>query len=499
MKRVLSALLCLVTLMSFVNTAALASEGKPVQSLKEVNELNGVWEGSLPVFLDNGTYFNDIVTINIDESASVPVRLKITSLDLQTVYVAPRAYQMYNKVLNFELYDDSWYSVAELKLTAPDTMQGSYSQKKHKMPIEFRKISSTPIEEKNMKTQFLFDGETAEHWLDELKKYQKYESKGKDLSFTYSLNESDKIQPIIDLYGLDKLAEAKSDIEIMQMVMKIVNDNFDHNGNVAITDKTDPLTVIALHNEKGGIECRGLAIILSEMLRACKIEAKPIMCISSKEPAECHVVVHAYSPSLNQWIMIDPTYNLMLKDEFGNYVDLPRLRQALINNEPLHANDEANYNGAPFYMPRYREYMTKNTFRFASAKDFYFGSKIFPNTDVKNDANVEASNIFGNEFGDTTNQLTDEKNPIYMLVPSDYKVPFANSRKEIVTTDADAFWALPERSKEIAAQLAAQKELEAKKKAEEQAALNSQAPENAQQSSAQQSSSSQPEEKSSQK
>ena len=466
MKRVLSAMLCLVTLMSFVNINTLASENKPVQTANQIGELDGVWEGSLPVFLSNGTYFNDVVTININESAAYPVHLKITSLDAQGVYVAPKAYQMYKNVLNFELYDDSWYSVAELKLTGPDLMEGTYSQKKHKMPIEFKRISRTPVDEKNMKTQFLFDGETQSHWLEELKKYPKYEKKGKVIPYSYALNQWDKTLPMINLYGLDKMAEGKTDIEIMQAVMKIVNDNFDHNGDVAITDKTDPLTIIALHNEKGGVECRGLAVILSEMLRTCGIEAKPIMCISSKEPAECHEVVHAYSPSLNQWIMIDPTYNLMLKDKDGNYVDLPRLRQALINGEPLHANDEANYNGAPFYMPRYREYMTKNTFRFASAQDFYFGSKIFPDTDVKGESNVEASDIFGNEFGDAANDLPDAKNPIYMLVPCDYKVPFAYSRKEIITTDAEAFWALPERSKEIAAQ----KELEAKKKAEEEAA-----------------------------
>lgn len=458
MKRIAAALLCLVTLMSFININALASENKPTESISKSGELDGIWEGSLPVFLDNNTYFNDVVTINIKEGAASPVLLKITSMGTQGVYVQPKAYQMYSKVLNFEIYDDSWYSVAELKLTAPDLMQGTYSQKKHKMPIEFRKISSTPLDEKNMKTEFLFDGENESHWISELKKYPKYEKKGKKIPFSYALEQWDKTLPMINLYGLDKVVEGKNDIEIMEAVMDIVNDNFDHNGDVAITEKTDPLTVIALHNEKGGIECRGLAIILSEMLRTCGIEAKPIMCISSKEPAECHVVVHAYSPSLNQWIMIDPTYNLMLKDKDGNYVDLPRLREALINDEPLYANDDANYNNTPFYMPRYREYMTKNTFRFVSAQDFYFGSQIFPNTDVKNEANVEASNIFGSEFGGAAKELPKTKNPLYMLVPCDYKVPFANSRVEIITTDAEAFWELPERSKEIAAKLALEKQ-----------------------------------------
>ena len=467
MKRFLAAVLCIVTLISSLGVSAFAQKEAP--KVLPSDSLDGIWEGSLPAFSNKGTYFNDVVTINIDSSADKPVMLKITSMNETPVYKAPRGYQLFNGKLNFELYDDSWYSVAELELRSPVVMQGSYSQKGHNMPIEFRKVSETPLKPEEMDTEFLFDGETCEHWYNELASHQSYKDTSLTIPYTYELAQWENNVQLINMFHLDEVLEGKNDIQIMQELMKIINENFTHNGSVAITDRTDPLSIIALHNEKGGIECRGLSLLLSEMLRLAKIEAKPIMCISAKEPAECHVVVHAYSPSLNQWIMLDPTYNLMLTDEEGHYLDLPGLRSALINNEVIHANSEANYNSAPFSMARYREYMTKNTFRFANARDFYFGAEVFPKTDVKGEEHGNAEALFGQEAVKPANEVVKKPNPIYMLVPDDYKVPFAYSREEIITSDAEAFWALPERSKEIAEKL--KLEAEAKAKAEAEAAL----------------------------
>ena len=109
----------------------------------------------------------------------------------------------------------------------------------------------------------------------------------------------------------------------------------------------------------------------------------------------------------------------------------------------MFANDEANYNGNPFYIPYYRGYMSKNTFRFASATNFYFGGEKFADTDVKGETTVKSDALFGSEAsGAAANGQTDS-NPFYMLVPNGYKVPYINSRKEKITLDANSFWAVP--------------------------------------------------------
>ena len=96
----------------------------------------------------------------------------------------------------------------------------------------------------------------------------------------------------------------------------------------------------------------------------------------------------------------------MLSDDQGNYINVEALRSILIEGQPLNANPEANYNGKPFDLENYRNYMTKNTFRF------------------------ERPAFCG--------RFISEK---VMLVPEGTNY----SKNTMMTTDWEAFWALPER------------------------------------------------------
>lgn len=119
-----------------------------------------------------------------------------------------------------------------------------------------------------------------------------------------------------------------------------------------------------------------MAILLAEICRAYGIKAKHITCMPYEEPFDdCHVVVHAYSERLCQWIMLDPTNHLYLKDKQGNLLDIPKFRQILLDDEVLNINEQASYNGMPFNLEDYREYMTKNIFRFQGSLNYSFGSE----------------------------------------------------------------------------------------------------------------------------
>ena len=63
--------------------------------------------------------------------------------------------------------------------------------------------------------------------------------------------------------------------------------------------------------------------------------------------------------------MLDPTWRLYLKDKYGKYISLPRLRNLLLADEPIFENASADYNGTGFDKEYHRNYMIKNTFRFA--------------------------------------------------------------------------------------------------------------------------------------
>lgn len=90
-----------------------------------------------------------------------------------------------------------------------------------------------------------------------------------------------------------------------------------------------------------------------------------ITCLPYEDPFEdCHVVVDCLLPS-GKRIMLDPTWRLYLKDKEGNYVSLSHLRELLLADEPIFENQTADYNGTGFAKEYHRNYMIKNTFRFA--------------------------------------------------------------------------------------------------------------------------------------
>lgn len=396
-----------------------------------LNYLNGIWDGEFHYFFEELRYYIDPVKLDFNSGRSQTMLFQVNSID-PNVYQSPNNWTIVDGVLMFDFYQDAWLAHAKLSLQEDGTLAGTYEQKGNVSDVVFTKRSSTPSPEGRLQTQFYFDGRSGDSWLAELRRFPNFSEKpGQTIPYTYELYNRDRALPLIYNYNVESVMDGRSDVEQMKALLNLVCDNFKHDGAVPLGTQMDPMSVIALSNQYDGVECRGLSVILSEMLRDCGIPAKPVMCISSIEPAECHVVVHAYSASLGQWIMLDPSYRLILRNGVGQYVSLPMLRDALISGERLYANDEAGHNLAPFYMPQYRAYMSKNTFRFACATQFYYGGEKFADTDVKG------------RYSGGASSSPRGRNVQNMLAPSGYKVPWLSSRSELVTTSAASFWAAP--------------------------------------------------------
>lgn len=386
-----------------------------------LSHLGGVWKGSFHTRTAPGKYAEDEAQMSFIASSGNP-RLFLVIDSYEANYLTP-AWRIEDSELVFSFNDSYWSAMATLHFSDENTLTGTYAQYGEEFELQFEKLSSKPTDYSSQ-PQFIFEDEEYSVWRERLTKYPDFDpGSEKDfgtIPFTYELWRWDKSFPLVRDYGMADAIRGKSDVEQMIALLNLVCDNFRHDGSYGIPEGEDAAglsaqTVINLCRQNGGIECRGLSIILSEMLRTSGIPAKPIMCIPSTDPCEeCHVVVHAYSESLGQWIMLDPTYRLVLKDETGRYVDLPTLRRSLVSGAKLVANSNAGHNRMPFYMDFYRAYMTKNTFRFSCLTDFSYGS--------------EGS----------------ENNQAQMLVPKGYPVPYAGSRPERVTTNAAAFWAPPQ-------------------------------------------------------
>ena len=205
--------------------------------------------------------------------------------------------------------------------------------------------------------------------IDVLRQYESYDEAKEEKDYFYITVLRKRIPLIIEKYGYKTYMKGYSDKtdEFAFRLLHFVSSNFHHKGDMklpACRKVTD--IVYAAGRNSGNTNCRGLSIILSELLRANGIKARLVTCKPFEEPFEdCHVVVDCILPSQKR-VMLDPTYNLYLKDENGKLVSLEELRRGIIKGTKFVANDDASYNGGEFNLEDYIEYMAKNTVRFTA-------------------------------------------------------------------------------------------------------------------------------------
>lgn len=339
---------------------------------KILSQLNGKWEGSFPVDVKNNKDMKENVIMNFVNGENS--KLLLTFKNSGIYYWNIDSWKIENNTLIFSFNDDEWKAIVLLNLKEKDTLNGFYIQYGEVIPVTLNKISNKP-ENKEFYQENVIEGHNLKEWISYLKKGNDYKFSDKKIPYKYTLNEREKYNNIIEKYNLDEILKGKDDTEKMISLLYFVSDNFKHNGSIGMPEKTDANSLIKFYEQKGGLSCRGLSILLSELLRAYGIPAKHITCMPPTENFyDCHVVVHAYSEKLGKWILLDPTYKLYLKDKNGSFINLPELRNCIINETNLISNESAGWNGNEFDMEYYKTYMAKNTYRFECATDFYYGT-----------------------------------------------------------------------------------------------------------------------------
>ena len=274
--------------------------------------------------------------------------------------------------------------------------------------------------------------------VDLLNAYSEYKTDELVYDYTYDLNQKELYRDFINTYELDRIAEGKSDIELMMALMNWLCDMCKH-GSTAYYESSS-IDEIVTYGKENGLNCRCLSLVLSEVMRMYGIKAKVIWCYPKDDYFDdCHVVVQAYSEETKQWIMFDPTYRLTLQTKTGEYMDIQGLREWIraygYNLEDmtpessyyLVSNEEAGYTGNTEYgfnLKDYANYMAKNLFRLKClSENTILGTKCFQNTYtielIPTNYNIAGIELF-------------EANEIDL------------SGKYVYTTDVDKFFELPE-------------------------------------------------------
>ena len=198
------------------------------------------------------------------------------------------------------------------------------------------------------------------------------------VSFSYEPPDSPNLTKLRKTYGLDQIAGSGSDLDKAKNLLKWVHDLIPHDGSRPLPAQRDAIALINSAKSSGrGLNCRGLAIVLSEALLSVGVKARFIELLPRDFSTDSHVVTLAYIPELERWVFFDPSYQAWFVNATGQYLGLAEIRASLINGDVLIANAEINYNGGPVDVD-YLHYLSKNLYRLASPEHSAFGIDTSP-------------------------------------------------------------------------------------------------------------------------
>lgn len=263
---------------------------------------------------------------------------------------------------------------------------GTYRQLQHKEfpPVDFKKLSGIPAERADAAEAEIEKPSGSR--LAILRDNAAYNTGEEPVETEYVLG--GELPSVIGSYDYASYLDGKSGDDVAFACLDFICDHFHHKGDSGMPPwKTrslgDFFQWCGEHDNR--TNCRGLSIMLGNLLRYNGIRAQHVTCQPYEEPFnDCHVVVDCHLPS-GKRVMLDPTYRLYFRDADGDYVSLPKLREILLNDGELIPNETASYTGGEgFNLADYREYMAKNTLRFskdrvnADHRDEYERMWLFP-------------------------------------------------------------------------------------------------------------------------
>ncbi len=304
-------------------------------------------------------------TINIFDET--PIRMKMSFLTSGHLNFEPNCVYEKDGCLCYEINDDYYRMVYQVEYR-DGCIEGCYTQFGKKTPVKYQKIDDVPEDAPfRYEPTEIFVKESEESRLDILKKYAQYDRRG-DFGCGSEFVLGGEIPEVLEKYHYSdyvKDADKTSD-EIVFRLLDFVGDHFGHNGSGGMGHGKKISDIISfMEGNDLKANCRGLAILLASLLRLNGVKAQHITCMPYEDPFnDCHVVVDCLLPS-GKRVMLDPTWRLYLVDKDGEYVSLRRLREMLLSGEEVFQNDKASYNGNGFDKEEHRNYMMKNTLRFA--------------------------------------------------------------------------------------------------------------------------------------
>ena len=190
-------------------------------------------------------------------------------------------------------------------------------------------------------------GKTKLEILKESAPYASYDGT-EDLTFTYAPPTDSLLTRSREYFNLDSIAGNGDDVSRIKNLLYWVHDLVRHDGSSPWPDC--PMNLVDLYNvcreQDRGLNCRFMAIMLTEALLAEGIPARYLTCQSKAfdTDPDCHVITIAWAESLGKWVWVDPTFAAFVTDENGLMLHPGEVRDRLQKDLPLVLNEDANWN-----------------------------------------------------------------------------------------------------------------------------------------------------------
>ena len=232
-----------------------------------------------------------------------------------------------------------------------------------------------------------------------------------------------RAKEIQDYFQLDKLYDADADTWTKALAIgRFVASNIPHDNQEIEPEHRNAIDLWEYtKNVAPAFNCRLHSILTFELMLAAGLDARYVTCMpEDKYDNDCHVVNEVWLPELGKWAMIDTDMDgNYASDLDGTPLSLREIREHYISGEEMQ------------YHPRFKKGTTKvnNHYAYMAKNTYWF--------------NCWETLSYYQEDGE--NRLREAGRDIY-LVPSDYggfNFGVFKNNGEIVTTDADTFWAAP--------------------------------------------------------
>ena len=225
-----------------------------------------------------------------------------------------------------------------------------------------------------------------------------------------------RAKEIRDYFRLDTLYAPDADTWTKALAIgRFVASNIPHDNQKVYPEHVNAIGLWEYtRNVAPAFNCRLHSILTFELMLAAGLDARFVTCLpEDKDDNDCHVVNEVWLPDLGKWAMVDTDEKRYVPDLDGIPLSLREIREHIISGEKMLLYP--SFEKGSTKKDDYYAYMAKNTYWFSCWGELSYYQEDLGHEEVIRDHYVN-------------------------LVPSGFE-PFGSGN--VVTSDADRFWAAP--------------------------------------------------------